>query len=260
MSEVSTAIVPAVKPETAAIMAMGGVGLEDTFIKPTYVELLQRTTTRKDVHPGKLYDVLTQTEFESIEVVPLAIKRGRVLFPEDGTLGSKPLCRSDDGIEPSPFAQFPQNSTCKGCPKGSWDNYDRKTGKGKPACKEAWSLLAVMRENGLPRKIKISGMSIKPIKNLLEQLKQDVVMSRAKGEVRNFFDYKFVIGVQTIEGSKGTYFVLKFTDVKRIAQPGEFGPMFETYVLSAKARQAEAEEARVSAEAVEEAVADVVEV
>lgn len=241
-----------VSPATAALMAAGGMGLEETFIKPTWMELLQKTTRRKDVRPGKLFDVLTSTEYDSVQVVALNLKRGRVLFPEGGDLSAKPICRSDgispDGkYRPSDFAQFPQAEFCTSCPQSSWDNYDRKTGKGKPACSESWQLLYVLRETGLPRRISIKGTSISPTKQLLEQIKQDIIMAKAKNEGnRNLFDYTFTIGTQFVESSKGGYYLLKFTDVRRITNIGEFGPLFTQYVLSARARQAEQEETAAS--------------
>jgi hypothetical protein len=244
MSE-SNALVQLSSPEQQALLAGGGIGLEDVYIKPTYVELIQRTTRRKDVKTGVLFDVLTGTEYEKMQVVPLALRRGRVYFPEGGGLGAKPLCRSSNGIQPSEFAQFKQASLCANCPKGSWENYDRKTGQGKPECKESWELLFVMRDNGLPRKITIGGMSLAPTKNLLEHIKQDAIISRANKEGnRNIFDYTFTITPQFIEGAKGSYYILGFKDVKRIQDIGEFGPLFMTYVQSKKAQQAEVEDAQ----------------
>ncbi len=254
MNEQNTALAT-VRPETAALMAAGGLGLEDTFIRPTNIELIQRTTRRQNVRAGKLFDVLIEAELDELQVVPLAIKRGRALFPDDGGLGAKPICRSDDGVAPSQFAQFPQADLCRNCPKGSWDNYDFKTGKGKPTCKEKWQMLCVLRDSGLPRKIQIGGMSIKPTKNLLEQIKQDILIGKAKGEpMRNLFDYTFRVVPTFVEGKLGSFYVLSYKDVKRIQNPGEFGPVFEQYVLSARAKQAEAEEAKQVSEAVDEAV------
>jgi hypothetical protein len=249
----SNAIVPTNAAEFGALMAGGGIGFEDTFIKPTFIELGQRTSMKhKDAQPGKLFDVLTGENKDSIQVVPLALRRGRVLFPEGGDLGAQPICRSADGIVPSPFAQYPQNRTCKECPKASWDDYDRKTGKGKPACKESWQLLVVMRDTGLPRKLKVTGMSIAPMKQLMEHLKQNAVESKMKGEGnRNIFDYTFTVGTQFVESKQGNYYTLKFSEVKRIVNVGEFGPLFVQYVQSQKAQQAETEDAQ---SAVEEAV------
>jgi hypothetical protein len=244
-----------VKPETAALMAAGGLGLEETFIKPTYIELIQKSSRREDVRPGTFFDVLTSTEFTELQVVALGIKRGRVYFPEGGELSAKPICRSDDGIKPSPFAQIQQSVLCGTCGKASWDDYDKKTGHGKPSCQDAWQMLFVLRDTGLPRRINIKTYSLKATKLLLEQMKQDIIMAKAKGEgVRNIFDYTFNITSQKVDGPKGVFYILKYTNVKRLSEIGEFGPLFEQYVLSARARQAEREvdealEAAVEAEA-----------
>jgi hypothetical protein len=250
---VSTTAITPVNGEYGELLASGGIGFEDVFIKPTFIELAQKTSMKhKDAQPGKLYDVLTGENKDSIQVVPLALRRGRVLFPEGGNLGAQPLCRSSDGLVPSPFVQFPQHHNCKECPKGSWDNYDRKTGKGKPECKEAYQMLVVIRDTGLPRKVKIGGSSIAPVKQLMEHLKQNAIESKMKGEGnRNIFDYTFTISSQYIESPKGNFYTLKFSDVKRISNIGEFGQLFVQYVQSQKAKQAEAEDAQ---SAVEQAV------
>jgi hypothetical protein len=237
-------IVP-ISPNMAALMAAGGMGLEETFIKPTWMELLQRTSKRKDVRPGKLFDVLTSTEYDSVQAVALNVRRGRVYFPPGGDLTAKPICRCDgispDGkYRPSEFAEFPQAEFCTSCAQSSWDNYDRKKGTGKPPCQEAWSMLFVLRETGLPRRINIKGTSLAPTKQLMEQVKQDIIMAKAKGEGnRNFFDYTFTISTQFVEGGKGSYYILKYTDVRRITNIGEFGPLFTQYVLSTRAHQEE---------------------
>lgn len=252
----------AVRQETAGGLVPVGLGFDDGYIKPTYIELIQRTSKRPDVKPGKLYDVLRQMELDAVQVVPLALRPGRVLFPDDGQLGAEPLCRSNDGIRPSPFAQFPQAEACADCPKSSWANYNRKTKQGKPPCKEKWQMLFIVRDWGLPRKISIGGMSLTPFKNLREQLKQDAVIARMNGQTRNLFDYTFKLSTQFVDGNKGAYFTLKFTDVKLIAEEDreQFGKLYQLYVMSQQARAAQAAEEE-STEPVGEVVdAEVVEV
>lgn len=243
----------AVAEHNTGLTVSEGVGLEDVYVRPSNIILVQRTNTMPDAVVGKLFDVRNEANLDSIQVVPLQIRQKRVLFPEDGTLGAKPICRSDNGIVPSPFAEFPQHETCKGCPKGSWDDYDAKTGKGKPPCKIKYEWLFILRDSGLPRRFTVGGTSINPTKELRERLREDQIMSRAKGEIVNIFDYTFTISPFFVQGAKGSYYVVKYSNLKRVQTPGEFGPLYEQYVVSARARK-EQEEADAAEQAVEAAI------
>jgi hypothetical protein len=243
--------------EKNELVVDGGLGFEDTYIRPTNVILVQNTTKNLDAVRGKLFDELTSTNLDSIGVVPLKIFRGRALFPSGVFVtGQAPLCRSNDGVAPSKDVEFPQSDLCARCPKGSWDDYDRKTRKGAPTCKEKWRMLFIMKETGLPRWISIGGESLKPFRVVLEQLKQDAVMEKAKGgPSRNLFDYTFTITSAGVSNDRGMYYVAKFTDVKRLQDSSEYGPLYQQYVVSERARR-EASEER---EQVVESVSGVVE-
>lgn len=204
---------------------MAATGFEDVRLKPTNIELVQRTSRVEGAIPGKLRDVLTGAHFDTIEAVPLRIFKGRVMFPPGGDLNAEPICRSNDGVVPSKFAKFPQAANCKACPKGQWVNGQ------KPACSEKWRVLLINRETGLPRYLTVGGMSLKPLKLLTEQIKQDIEMAKYKGQIRLPYGYAFTIGSQFVQGQKGSYYILKFTDVKYMSNPDEFGPLFKEYVM-----------------------------
>lgn len=213
-------------------------GMGDVALKPTYVTLTQNTTKNPDAMKGKLFDELSGTNIEALKLVPLAIRNKRTLFGEN--LGDTPICRSDDGIVPSPFAEFPQAKTCASCPNGTWDNYDKKTGKGKPTCKAGAELLFLNRETGLPRIINFGGTSLLPFKKVCENIKQDMYTAKFKGETRNLYDYTFTVSSQLVSTTKGNYYVAKFTDIQRVANAGEFGPVYLEYVVKARQRRAQA--------------------
>lgn len=229
-------------PQPTAIQ-QGGLGLEGFQIKPANMKLVQRTTTGEGVIPGKLLDDLSGAHFDSVQVVPLAIKLGRVLFPPDGELGAEPICRSDDGIVPSPNAAVPQSPKCGTCDRGPkmWANY-KNSGK-KPDCQEKYRLLFVLRDTGLPYFLTVSGKSITNLKKLKDAIFRDVISARAKGQNLSLFDYTFEIKPTFIQGKKGAYYVLNFQNLAKIANPGEFGTHFAEFVMRQKAHEAEATEA-----------------
>lgn len=230
-------------PNDQDLMEQGGIGLESIYIKPTFVQLVQNTTRNEEAEAGKLYDALTKTNFDYLDVIPLGYKTPRSLFPEGGELGSKPLCRSDDGVVPSPYVEYPQSNSCGNCSKSSWDSYNKATGKGKPTCKQGYQLLFILKEMGLPRLIQLNGMSIPPFKDLMENIKQSVETARfqGKGLHVNLFSYTFRISSEKKVGKLGTYYIAKFSNVMRLADPAEFKQFYIDYVISKKAREAERE-------------------
>jgi len=233
----STALVT-VNDTPTDLATMSGLGLEDVKLKPTTVELVQRSTKRQDAQPGKLFDTLTETNYDSLQVVPLLIRNTRVLFPEDGGLGADPLCRSNDGIVPSANVQFKMADYCNKCPKSSWSSYDRKTGKGKPPCQAKKELLMILKDGCVPRRMSFGRTSLKPFETLLSRIKEDLQKAISKGEKGvNLFDYTFTISTTFVEGKYGSYYIAKFSDVKRVATNSEFGPYYVEYVQQARAKE-----------------------
>jgi hypothetical protein len=242
-----------VPPQPAAIQRTESLGLDGFSLKPALMKLVQRTTTDDGAAPGKLFDTLSKANTDSIQVVPLSIRMGRVLFPPGGELGAEPICRSDDGEVPSPNALSPQSPTCATCDSGPklWKNY-KSTGK-KPDCNEKFRMLFVTRDSGLPYYINISGKSISNLKSLKDAIYRDVVSARMKGQTLSLFDYTFEMKPVFVQGKKGSYYVLTFVNLQRVANPGEFGAAFEEFVSRQRALDsAEATDQIIEGELVED--------
>lgn len=226
-----------IKP--AGALTVAGEGLEDFYLKPAQLKLVQNTTTDEGAVKGKLFDTLSKSNYESMQVVPLAIRMGRVLFPPGGELGAEPLCRSNDGVVPAPDAQAPQSPKCATCDFGpkNWANY-RTTGK-KPDCQEKAKMLFIDRESGLPYWITIGGKSISQLKALKAAIFREAIKLKNKGEPVGIYDFTFLMKPIMVQGRKGSYYELVFTELRRIQNVGEFGPMYETYVKRVQAEQPE---------------------
>lgn len=223
-------------------------GLEGFTLKPAILKLVQNTTTDEGAVKGKLFDTLSKANFDRMQVVPLSIKLTRVLFPPNGELGSEPLCRSNDGIVPSPDAQVPQCEKCANCDSGpkAWASF-RSTGK-KPDCQEKFRMLLVERESGLPYFLTIGGKSITQLKKLKDAIYRDVLSSKMKGEIRSIYDYSFEINPVLMQGKRGNYYELSFINLKKIATPGEFGPLYTMFVKNYAAHSTDEATAAVDSE------------
>jgi hypothetical protein len=242
-----------INPNTA-LAPSGGLGLEGFQLKPTVIKLVQRTTNIEGAQPGKLLDPLANNHFDTLQAVPLSFRVGRVYFPPSGELGAEPICRSDDGIVPAPNAVSPQAAKCANCDHGDkmWKSF-RQT-KKKPDCQESHTMLFIARDTGLPYFITVRGASVSQLKKLKEAIYRDFLIQKGKGEPRNLYDYTFEIKPVFIQGGKGSYYVLSFSNLKRILTPGEFGPLYEEFVLRRKLDQTEiADDEVIEGELVEEA-------
>lgn len=240
------------QPAGSAAMVVAGEGFEGFSLKPAVLKLVQNTTTDEGAVKGQLFDTLSRSNFPSMQVVPLSIRVGRVMFPPDGDLGAEPICRSNDGIVPSPDAQVPQSDKCATCDHGPkmWKDF-RATGK-KPDCQEKFRMLFVARDSGLPYYITIGGKSISHLKKLKDAIFRDVLASRMKGEQRNLYDYTFEMKPVATQGRRGNYYELAFINLSKIKEPGEFGQLYEMFVKRAKAEEASPADEAVDAEFVED--------
>lgn len=217
-----------ISEEQQALLQSGGLGLPDMQLKPAEMVLVQRTSRTEGATPGRLRDNLTGTEYSEIRVVPLMVRSGRVLFPPGSDLDAKPLCRSNDGIGPVTTDEnlVPQAPNCATCDFGN-----KAWAKGKrPDCRETRRFLFIEKETQLPYVMTIKGTSLKAFKDLLSGIARYMAAARAKGETLNLFDFSFTIKSRFEQNSKGSYYVLQFPDLKRVATPGEFGPLYFQFV------------------------------
>lgn len=231
----STSLVPA----NSTALSTSVEGLDGFTIKPSGIEMVQRTSRSEGAIPGKFRDKDSGAHFDSMKVVPLRIRSTRVLFPPGGELGAEPICRSDDGRVPSESAAVPQCTRCDLCDHGPkvWAQF-KKT-KIKPDCQEKLQMLFIDRETSLPYYITIGGMSVGTFKRIISSIIKDMKVAEKKGMSRKLYDYTFEMKPQFVQGSKGSYYVLGVNGLHVVQNPGEFGPLYEEFVLNQQAAESE---------------------
>jgi len=202
-------------------------------LRPSLVELVPLTSQKPGAIPGKFRDEVTLEHYDSITVVPLTITKERLMFPPYGSGNNKPICKSYDGIVPSPWIENPPAKTCEACPNSKWGKKDPVTNKGKrPACDEGFKMTVIIKESQLPRIIKFKGTGITALKAFMERLQTDRVQTNSKeGRMPNLFEYYFTISSQKVIKPGQISYIPMFTDVKRVSDPGLFGPFYEQYVV-----------------------------
>ncbi len=183
------------------------------------------------------------------------------MFTPGADLDAEPLCRSDNGVVPSNFAQVKQSTDCETCQYSQW--IDNK----KSACAEKLRLLVATKDAGLPRFFSVGGKSIPALRLVLQRIQEAIRMQDAKIKLAiknreeapqrlHLHDFFFDISGEKVTG-KYVFYVARFDNVKRVANPGEFGPVFQEFVTQRKL-QAQQQEAVVNEVKTNEAVAQVV--
>lgn len=224
----STDIVRSDQPtEAVAIIDQDFTGLSSVVrIKPSNLTLIQPMTQNpRTARVGQYLDELTGEAYDSLTLVPLRVTQTRVLFPPGNSFGEEAVCRSNDGIYPSPFANAPQAQSCATCPQSKWvDNQ-------KPPCRLNLNLLAVVKETSLPRYVNFTGTGVKVLRMALESIQQDIMlMSKTQNKKYNLYDYFFTLTVDVIRKTS-VYAMPRIEGIKKVSNPSEFGPLFQEFVL-----------------------------
>ena len=80
-----------------------------------------------------------------VVILGAASKLSRILF---GQGSSEPMCQSEDGVAPDPFAKQPQSASCLTCPMARFNTAAKVGRQGKgPACVEKMRLAVVLRSD-----------------------------------------------------------------------------------------------------------------
>jgi len=157
-------------------LQLGGVGLGAQMFKakPSFIELVQKTSRAANVKPGE-FRVLSTNEHlgTTIRVVLLAVPQQRREWYMDPNVFSKENkgCFSIDGIHSHPHASNPQAMYCKTCPKGdiNWDVWRKtKAPKDLPPCGAYWHLLLADRTTQTPYYLDAKGKSATPFRQAME--------------------------------------------------------------------------------------------
>lgn len=250
----STALVAPGPQELATILNEGMEGFDDAPLKPAEYELVQKTSHVDGALPGHFRNRLTGDQYPSIRVVPIKYYNGRVLFPPgDFSADAKPLCKSIDGKVPAPFPNItPQSPLCSTCDFGKkmWET------KGKPpSCKETMRWLFVDHEQGVPFWLSLKSTSISPTNKIIATLRQYATISKNKGEPRSLFDYVFTLKTRLMNTPKGSFYVVEYADVAKLAEIGKYSSLYRA--LTSRRPEDETTEDAAIDNAVEEQVAEI---
>jgi hypothetical protein len=140
----------------------GGPVYEDDVLVPRYAVV---QPTSKEGTPGTFRSNLDGSERGELHLAPLRIQRGRVLWSAE--IGTDPICRSTDGLYPSPLIEKPVGDACcvivgrrlrPVCPKAEWPR------QGRPECRDTYLLVALDLATGTPFVMGFHGAAIRTIK------------------------------------------------------------------------------------------------
>jgi hypothetical protein len=262
----------------AAILAQGGLGLNQSTLKPETIFMVQPSTTGlpKGVVPGTFYDKSSGDTWETMTVVPISLHLVRDKYPTRAyKAADKPTCCSRG--EKNEFGQLvpitnskflvPEAPNCQVCEFSKWNN-DLPKGdpNAKPWCKEAWLLTFIDFETKLPFRIKLGGTSAKVGKQLDAAINRKAIMDNARAKAVNpkapgvnLFDYAVEMATERAQGV--TTYTITFPRIQRMTpeKASEFGPL---YVQLVTYRQRAAEEraaAEKNSQEVDSAAGDIVE-
>jgi len=229
-----------VNPMQAIIAAADSFG-DDIIAKPSFLELVQPmsgSAQEGGAVVGQFRDKDSGMQWDVMNIVVLQQSKGRTYWQADANLGDDPICKSRDGK--FPIFDNPklvaQSKDCKSCEHASWANYDAKTKKGIPQCKEQRRILLIERDLGLVFIYTAKKMALKPINTFLETLWKFHKISEAqqkmgRGNVVPIYGFVAEMKSEKKVGPKGTYYVPKFGVPKVISDITEFGPVYTKYVL-----------------------------
>jgi hypothetical protein len=216
-------------------------GFSGLRLKPAELKLLQNTTPdMKGGQPGEILDTRTEESAKIIEVVLLRRAVNRAYFPGAYSADSKPICTSNDGIVPSKFAEHPQAAKCVFCPHSKWI-----AGK-KPPCAEKRRLLFVMKDTGLPRLLTFGGSAIPVFKKDVEdRINESITMLNYRDKTKRYYpyDFSFTISSKRVVTNRGTYYEPVFGKPVLVENVGEFGPLYQEFVVNYSAAMSEEGEA-----------------
>ncbi len=207
-TEEEVGLVPAVRevadvPATQFDDGMGDVTQEDLIIPRLKVGQNQ---SPGDV-AGKLYIDVSGDAVETMEIVLLKMNKSRVLFPEDFSRDSEPLCRRQDFKVPEIINDGckPMAEKCAECAYGKWTK--GSNGKQKPPrCQEVWNFLVLDYETYMPAWFSLKSTALKPARKIISMLKL-----RGTAKKIPAWGFKFEVEVASRSGDAGDSYVPVFS-------------------------------------------------
>lgn len=208
--------------EMAMANFMGGNGVAQGFenidqddLMLGKIKLLQATSdevaSRKG-GPGQFYNSQTGTSSDEVICYFMKVSKPRSCFERPYKKGSKPKCRSIDGVCGLP-AEGGKRS-CKGCPEADWDAA-KAAGKTKPDCTESYAWLGALMDGDIPFRFTCSGENVKITRAFINTL----IYKKAS----MFCHVVKLTSVQT-SNDKGTFYTVKYELVESYT-PDEFAKL-----------------------------------
>ena len=187
-----------------------GVVYEDDVLVPRYTVV---QPTSKEGTPGTFRSNLDGSERSELNVVPLRIQRGRVLWSAE--IGTDPVCRSTDGLYPSSQIERPVSDTCciivgrrlqPVCPKAAWPRH------GRPECRDTFLLVALDLSTETPFAMGFHGSAIRTIK---------IIRTLAWQRRVALHDLECVLKLRRETSAKGNYFLPIVAAVQPVSPTGK---------------------------------------
>lgn len=175
--------------------------------------MLNQPNSRLGLQPGSFRNTFSGQEYESLRANVLLWRRGRVYFQDSEDI--LPVCKSNDGLKPSPLLETPKAERCghwngngwfvSECQLAAWRFFDGR--RCPPLCQETWSFLGVLEDDELPFWISIKGGSLRSARQFLSMCHE--VMRAGKNDL---LDCSITLSSQLIKGRSFDYYVVRFND------------------------------------------------
>jgi len=183
---------------------------EDDVLVPRYAVV---QPTSKEGTPGTFRSNLDGSERSELNVVPLRVQRGRVLWSAE--IGTDPICRSSNGLDPSPTIERPVSAACcvivgrrlqPACPKAVWPRH------GRPECRDTFLLVALDLATETPFVMGFHGSAIRTIK---------IIRTLAWQRRVALHDMECLLKLRRETSAKGNYFLPIVAAVQPVSPAGK---------------------------------------
>jgi len=160
---------------------------------------------------GKLFIDVTGDAVDEMEIVILRLKKSRVLFPEDFSRESVPLCRSSNFIAPDEIEDAcTMADNCDDCAYSKWTKNEK--GKSKPPrCSEVWNFLILDFDTFMPAWFSLKSTALKPARKIVSMIKL-----RGRSKRIPSWGYKTTLNVDTRSGDAGDSYIPAFSGLTEL--------------------------------------------
>jgi len=161
---------------------------------------------------GKLFIDVTGDMVDEMQLVLLKLNKSRVLFPEDFSRDSEPLCKSQNFITPETSDKFTTMADkCSECTYGKWAKSN--SGKQKPPrCQETWNFLVLDFESYMPCWFSLKSTALKPARKIISMLKLRGTAKRIPA-----WGFKFTVNVDARIGDSGDSYLPVFSALQELS-------------------------------------------